>query len=346
MKKTTQRKLVVLLSVLGFIVFCAFSVARARFTERYLPPVNEKEVRYLVFGSYPQSEVNDKSLVSKLNSLPLQWRSYSYYKNKNGSIKQSDYMKYADVDYNGNRYRAVTMTEYRPIYLHSETEDSWQQMKYELNTVYWFLFEPINWMVLGAPDHILLSEKILDSQPINNIVYHDETTGKYYKDAQHSVYATDYATSDIRLWLNDTFFKTAFIKKEAKQVCPKKLNNDAWARSCSEFGSVSTLDRVFLLSFSEAINAEYGFSSRSEQNDPLRIGRATDYALIQGAWAVKDKFSDGASWWWLRTGGDSTEHLCACNIYGQACYTFNIPYAPDYTDTTIRPAISLKDCKP
>ena len=52
------------------------------------------------FGSYPQSQVTDEETLKALNSLELEWVSYGYYNN----YGQSDFMKYADVSYNGEKY--------------------------------------------------------------------------------------------------------------------------------------------------------------------------------------------------------------------------------------------------
>ena len=70
------------------------------------------------FGSYPQSKVTDSTLISKLNNVPKTWISYGYYsgtgKYSDGNMKPSDYMQYADINYGGNKYRAVTFSQYRP----------------------------------------------------------------------------------------------------------------------------------------------------------------------------------------------------------------------------------------
>ena len=57
-------------------------------------------------GSYPQTEVTDATLKSKLTNKAGStdtWTSYNYYKNG----KQSDFMKYTDIELDGVKYRGV-----------------------------------------------------------------------------------------------------------------------------------------------------------------------------------------------------------------------------------------------
>ena len=64
------------------------------------------------FGSYPQSEVTDETIIAELNALAPEWEdwtSYGYYSGNGnyGSMVQGDWMRYTDVNYNGNKYRGV-----------------------------------------------------------------------------------------------------------------------------------------------------------------------------------------------------------------------------------------------
>lgn len=84
------------------------------------------------FGYYPQSKVTDNTVLTALNSLSLTWVSYKYYSGNGnfGSMSRGDWMKYAEVSYNGNRYRAVTFSAYRPLRTFDpESQDSGNQLK-------------------------------------------------------------------------------------------------------------------------------------------------------------------------------------------------------------------------
>ena len=62
-------------------------------------------MEYMYFGSYPQSEVLDDSIISNLNKLVSEdnWIDFNYY--DNGNV--SSFMWYQDVIYDGNKYRGV-----------------------------------------------------------------------------------------------------------------------------------------------------------------------------------------------------------------------------------------------
>ncbi len=79
------------------------------------------------FGNFPQTEVTDASLRSKLYAVQKVWHSYDYYSGAGGTaswddgkMKPSDYMQYADFIYQAKAgapkevYRAVQFSLYRP----------------------------------------------------------------------------------------------------------------------------------------------------------------------------------------------------------------------------------------
>ena len=73
------------------------------------------------FGSYPQSEVKDETLIAELNALAPDWddwTSYGYYSGTGGygTMVQGDWMRYVDIKHDGERYRGVKFTQYRPYH--------------------------------------------------------------------------------------------------------------------------------------------------------------------------------------------------------------------------------------
>ena len=65
----------------------------------------------------------------------------------------SEYMKYADFTFDGNKYRAVTFSEYRPAMTTAEPPKTtygidgvWQAVNgYTLDNIYYFKYEPLEW---------------------------------------------------------------------------------------------------------------------------------------------------------------------------------------------------------
>lgn len=271
---------------------------------------NELENGDLIeFGSYPQSKVTDTALLSALNSLSLSWASYGYYSGtgdwNDGQMQPRDYMKYADVTYKGERYRAVKFTEYRPHYTgyqsssrHSTYQDD---NGYYANTVYWFKFEPLEWRVLDPEEGLIMCESIIDSQAYNNTCY-DNGSG-YYQNTSCTTYANDYAESSIRVWLNDDFYNTAFTSSEKAGIKTTTCDNSSSASVDSLYDSITTYDKIFLLSIWDAGNTNYAFSSSYLVYDTARRAQGTDYAKCQGLSVSTVSGYEGNSDWWLRTPG-------------------------------------------
>ncbi len=351
-------KIVICVACLVFVaaaVCFGFLAVRHTQTVSLNQPVTDKarpEQTYVYFGNYPQSQVTDEALLEKLNRLPLNWQSYGYY-NGNGRIDsavQSDYMQFADVRFENENYRAVIFSDYRAYCCHEPSEISWQKVyQMSLDTVYWYKYEPIRWIVLSEEKHLLMSEMILDTQPINNLIYvkHPKLgfdSPEFYKDPDFQTLGTDYYTSDIRAWLNSTFLETAFSEEEKAQILFTDLDNSAWTKSEKKYASKDSSDRVFLLSYEDLINPDYGFFPQGEKLDPRRVAYPTDYALCQNIWP----HDWGASYWWVRSAVKNCTPKgaalnSAANYQGSMCLSYHTPYSPDCLDTGARPGICLAD---
>ncbi len=309
----------------------------------------------ITFGSYPQSEVTKKSdsaTYSKLEAASKNWVSYRYYSGDGnyGSMQPGDWMQYADISLGGAKYRAVRFTQYRPYWTSapasSSSGDSWQgDNGYTINNIYYFKYEPLKWRTLDPETGLVLSESIIDSQAYSNTMYNNGTDpyGKdtfgndaaYWNDAAYTKYANDYATSSIRKWLNEDFYNTAFASAQQAKIRPTALSNGAFSPSRSKFDSVSTTDKVFFLSYSEAQNASYGFTNDTNITD-TRKATGTDYAKAQGL--VVDS-SSGCSNWRLRSAGCNSYLACNVDSYGE------LSSSVDVSSTTlgIRPALRISN---
>ena len=298
----------------------------------------------VTFGSYPQTELKDSATLSALNKKSLSWKSYGYYSGDgywaSGSMAPSDYMKYADVTYNGGKYRAVKFTSYRPYLTYNtcSADNSYQDENgYVTDKVYWFKFEPIVWRVLDPGKGLLMTEKLLDSQAFENDWYH-KNWYYYYGDKNYEHYASDWAYSSLREWLNGDFYKTAFASS-AEKDCVRTTALTTSASGGSEYDADPTKDVVFLLTWDDVMNAGYGFSSSSVSGaDTNRIAYGTDYARCQGL-GVDSSTGDywsGASWWRLRTPEYSG---CTEYVNNDGYVTSNGDTS--YTDGGIRAALNI-----
>ncbi len=307
------------------------------------------------FGSYPQTEVKDEALVAELNALAPQWEdwtSYGYYSGTGdyGTMVQGDWMRYTDATYNGNKYRGVKFTQYRPYFTLYPSSSSYTHQvdnEYSTNTVYWFKFEPIDWRVLDSATGLVMCETIIDAQPYSNTIYYNSSANSvygYFNDSSYTNYASDYETSSIRKWLNEDFYNTAFTDSEKKEINTATLNNDSYSTLVGttlngNLDSNETKDKIFLLSYNEVRNSKFGFNSSDSANDTARFGQGSDYAQSQGLFVYRssDNNYNGNSYWFLRSPGLYSHSCCEVDGYGCSISVFSV-YNSHYG---IRPAMKL-----
>ncbi|MBQ1996078.1 MAG: hypothetical protein II237_07805, partial [Clostridia bacterium] len=140
----------------------------------FVNAVQFHEGNTIIFGSYPQSEVKDRDLITTLNYLApswYEWTSYCYYSGDGsiGSMIQGDWMRYVDIEYSNEKYRGVMFTEYRPYYTYKTSTITYQDDNgYNTDTIYWFKFEPLEWIFLDTMSALVMCKTIVDAQPYCN----------------------------------------------------------------------------------------------------------------------------------------------------------------------------------
>ena len=267
------------------------------------------------FGSYPQSKVTNPRIISALDGFLTDdvWVSYDYYigtdTEYDGKMTASDYMKYADLELNGEKYRAVRFSQYRPTVtsdVSSEATSVQDNNGYELNTTYFFKYEPLTWTILDPEEGYVMSNIAIDAQAYENFSYYDpdsfdSASGPMVYNGKDCKYlANDWSKCSLREWLNRDFFNTAFTAEEKAQIGKTYLNNNNSFNSSLD--GAGTFDKIFTISFYDAINSDYGFDEDGSRSDLARVRPATDYAMCQGAEVVS--YTGGnIPYWWLRTTG-------------------------------------------
>ncbi len=255
-------------------------------------------------GLYPQTKVTDSTTISTLNDssgiLPTSansqsWTSYNYYISGSNT---TNFMWYKDISVGEDLYRGVYFTSYRPYYTtsSSSTSNSYQDDNgYFINTRYWFKFEPISWDVLSVNEvegPLVLSSKIIDSQE-----YYHSTSNRTID--SETIYPNNYKESNIRTWLNDGFLNTAFSSTEQNLIKTTNVDNGVYSTgySTNQYATTNTDDKLFLPSYREVVNADYGFST-SENSHVSRVRSSTDYAKAMGVYVDS---SSGNPIWRLRS---------------------------------------------
>ncbi|MBO4472745.1 MAG: hypothetical protein J5765_02935 [Clostridia bacterium] len=291
-----------------------------------LDHVTTNHQKTILFGSYPQSLVTEEALIRRLNEMagvlptenrPEKWTSYHFYYNN----RPFDFCWYIDLTDGDKRYRGVYFSEWRPNITDlleddyeecSETYEPAQQANgYKRKTVYWFLFEPIEWRVLyqGEDLALLLSCRSLDAREFFHATDQDDI-----EVATHvPVDPNDYSYSDLRFFLTEIFYRDAFSERERERIVETEIINDTQSTVSYDqsddlrgqdnpFVCKNTSDKLFALSVQEVTDPLFGFDPNPRNSDSMRRVIPTDYAQALGAGKVKvDCPSKGYGGWWLRS---------------------------------------------
>ena len=234
------------------------------------------------------------------------------------------YSWYIDREYNGARYRGIYFLDYRPISLYdcSAYTESWFSSEEEMNewldsitqewlkekfvispeedytpqalngyttgSVYWFKYEPIKWRILEEKDGkaFLMSDTALYSRELNDIFTYNHK--KITEDDWY--FYCNYAASDLRKWLNGSFYNDAFSDGQKDMIAVTTVSNGKdsyWDEDYAMYWCEDTEDKVFLLSENEVIDDKYGFAADDpfETKDTARRLQASDYALGNGCYS-------------------------------------------------------------
>lgn len=152
---------------------------------------------------------------------------------------------------------------------------------------YYFKVEPIRWRILSERDGkaFILCDSIIAS--------------KAYDAGSNN----NYANSDIRAWLNDEFYKTAFGDLQQALIQTTEVDNSAQStgNSPNPYACENTFDKVFLLSCREVANSAYGFANDPSAYDTARRMLTSDFSRATGAYMLTSSSYYGFGGWWLRS---------------------------------------------
>lgn len=219
-------------------------------------PSLDSDKNQITYGMYPQTYVSDSTLIAKLNSINRTYiNEFVYYDHEYYFQKKSKL--YANKD----------TGQGLDIHLFDNGNEIID------GTYYWYKLEPLLWRILKNNDDsfLLMSDKLLNSM-------------KYYKDmyqrtiGDNTIFANNYKYSDLRKWLNESFFEDAFYFNES-EILTTEIDNtkSSTGQADNPFICENTFDKVFELSYSEYLDDDYGFTSVS-----TRQALTTDFARASG----------------------------------------------------------------
>ncbi len=254
----------------------------------------------VTYGLYPQTYVSDKTLISSLNKLTTTGSNGWYL-------------------YNGSYY-AKKIAEPYPYNSSREFNDGTGIVS---GTQYWFKCDPIEWNILSSSDgtYSLVSSVLLDTHRFNDDV-REGTEGGYY--------ANNYANSEIRSWLNNDFYNSAFALDDSL-IQTVTVDNSAATTSSStnQYACDNTEDKVYLLSYQDYESADY-FA-----DDAARQCKVTDWAKANYA----SYYSGNGDYWTRSPASYDSNNAWSVNFYGNL-YSHHI-YV-NLSGICVRPAITIK----
>lgn len=233
-------------------------------------PILSDDGKTIAYGLYPQKNVNDSSLVSALDSLE--------------TPESNDWYLY-----NGDYYAKVSATPHKTaasLYFDNGTPIS-------KGTTYWFKCEPILWNILSNNngDFFIISSDLLDAH-----CYYNSMSTRTIDDKK--IYPNNYEYSDIRTWLNNDFYCSAFaLGDECIQTTLVDNSSSTLHSGSDTWVCNNTQDKVFLPSYQDYINSDYGFSPANTY-DEAKYCKTTDWARARGAFYVT---SNGNGNYWTRS---------------------------------------------
>ena len=276
-------------------------IQRSRPTDEGFVPHNYGGV--ITYGFDPQTVVTDGNLIRALDRLD-----------------GSHYLQNGSCEYGGKYYYREGATPYSADCYFANSE--W----IEPNKPYWFVCEPIRWIVLGEYDegYLCLSENVLEQWIFGN----------FYDGYSNGHYANAWQDSALQDFLNDKFIFNAFILSNPDSFLWEVTNDNSPAStedSNNEPNGDTTYDRGFALCYQDFCNYNFAFSN----DDPFkRHAPASDYAMARGV----EYANNAGGFYWTRSpslGGYKEAWAIDENGY------FRSTYIED-AHVGVRPAIYLK----
>ena len=270
-----------------------------------------REEEYLTFGCYPQSVVSDETILAALDGLTVDADGYYSYEN--------------------NRYVKI---EVENAFVESTNGKSGVYSDGTLTTdesIRFFKVEPIEWRVLDEIDgnKYLVTKYALDAGVFYSGASNRTIGGK-------TVYPNNWEYSDLRAWLNNEFYNTAFNIEDKTLIAETTLDNSAATtnKSSNRYACNNTKDYCFAFSYDEMARIYF-------HSDVERYCFPTDYALAKGAfYSTTDETAAyyGNTTLWTRSPDASTlSAACSSGSHGDPKTN---PVA--FKNNAIRPAIMYK----
>ena len=290
--------------------------------------------RYVDFGSYPQTYAGDDMNTTLedwfLTSEPVMIDTYK--------VRTRTWSAYLYTDGNvyvrGLSYICTTGNRYQ----------NGQDVKGN-DEVVWFRIEPIRWIILNYDAFVNGSSSNLEIMSYlalaSDISFNDidvDSDGV----AGTSDDPNRWETSDLRLWLNDTFYNSAFTSAERDLIAKVTVKNNITAKQTDNDSGGVTEDKIYCLSYWDLYhNNSSGFFNTKGK----RLCCPTDFTISNYVF-VRDQIeyvtatrpTGGVCDFWARSAGSYPYFACYVDTLG-SLLDFNNTVA--VKTTGVRPVLQL-----
>lgn len=261
------------------------------------PKLSEDE-KTITYGLYPKTLINNTYIIEALNTITTPESNGYYFYNYNY------YTRVNAIPYNSSQCfeDGATITD---------------------GATYWFRCEPITWNIMSneGGSYFVVSNSLLDSLRYNK---------------NDGSYPNDYSGSEIKRWLNNDFYNAAFALGDSYVQSTVVDNSASTTDSQSnKYNFSNTEDKVFLPSYQDYKNSNYGFSIGN-----TRTCKTTDWARARGA--IYDSYSErsGNGYYWIRSPYYYSGNAYAWAINNEGTFSYG---SVDDTFRCARPSIVISN---
>ncbi len=246
--------------------------------------------KYVYFGMYPQS-IKDESVTIASETPDAD----GYYLGSDGA----KYLKHTfviDEDVMGYTTQQIYDFEFTKTSNGTIMQDGQD---------YYFKMEKLKWRILSQKDGsaLIVCDNVVyatlyqpnhafDSNNYKHYLTDAEGNFIYGEDGTTKLYANNYKYSELRRFLVNDFYNTAFSTEEKRIIKLTEVDNSAstTAIPTNPYICENTSDYVFALSYADFINTEYGFNATLNSRDFSRSWYNTDYAKATGAISLTEAY--------------------------------------------------------
>ena len=290
---------------------------------------------YIDFGSYPQTYVGNN-----MNTTLENW----YTSNTPTSVKtyvvrRSTWEAYEYTD--GNIYVRGSSLKYSSSTGYLSGED----IKASGSAV-WFKVEPIRWIILNYEEYTngnAENLEIMSYLALTADIRFNASSTDPDGTAGTSDDPNQWVNSELRTWLNGTFYTSAFSTAEQGLIAKTTVRNNVtnnYNTSTSNTSGVATEDNIYCLSYWDLYNSN---SASIFNSNPKKLCSPTDFALSNYCYKYTNTScvtatypNGGTCYYWMRSAGSSASY--AWFVY----YTGSLSNTYVYSNNIgVRPVLQL-----